>query len=119
MGDHPFTGPGVDVDVATLRQALEAEVPVAVIDVREPHEWDAGRIEGATHIPLGEIGQRADEVPRDRPVVFQCRVGGRSTMAAEAFRRAGFDAWSLDGGLLDWVAAGAPIVPADGSVADH
>ncbi|MCK9250142.1 MAG: rhodanese-like domain-containing protein [Solirubrobacteraceae bacterium] len=119
MAEHPFPGPGLDVDVPTLRAALDAGVAVTIVDVREPYEWEAGRIEGAVHIPLAEVGHRAAELPRDRPVVFQCRVGGRSAMVADAFRRAGLDAWSLQGGLLDWVATGAPVVPDGGSVADH
>jgi rhodanese-related sulfurtransferase len=52
-------------------------------------------------------------------VVFYCRVGARSGMAANAFRRAGYDAYSMDGGITAWNEQGLPLEPADGSVADH
>jgi rhodanese-related sulfurtransferase len=52
-------------------------------------------------------------------VVFYCRVGARSGMAAGAFRRAGFDAYSVDGGLTEWARRGFPLEPEDGAVADH
>ena len=78
-----------------------------LIDVREDYEWDAGRIDGARHIELGEVAAQAETIERDRPVVFYCRVGSRSTMAAQAFRRAGYDAYSMDGGLVAWAARAA------------
>jgi rhodanese-related sulfurtransferase len=87
-----------------------------LIDVREPYEWEAGRIPGSRHVELGLIAQQADSIDRDAPVVFVCRVGGRSTMAANAFRRAGYDAYSLAGGVLAWEARGLPF---DGEVAEH
>lgn len=87
-----------------------------LVDVREDYEWDAGRIPGARHVALGELMAVADTIERDAPVVFICRVGGRSTMAANAFRRAGYDAYSLDGGVLEWTARGLPF---DGEVAEH
>jgi hydroxyacylglutathione hydrolase/adenylyltransferase/sulfurtransferase len=58
-------------------------------------------------------------VDRDRPVVFYCRVGGRSTMAMEAFRAAGYEAYSLQGGLLRWAAEEHPLAPEGGTVANH
>ena len=90
-----------------------------LIDVREDYEWDAGRIDGARHVALGEVASQAETIDRDRPVVFYCRVGSRSTMAAQAFRRAGYDAYSMDGGLEAWAGEGRPLEPDDGSVAPH
>ena len=52
-------------------------------------------------------------------MIFQCRLGARSLMAAQAFRRADFDAWSMAGGLLAWSGAGLPLTPDDGVVSDH
>jgi rhodanese-related sulfurtransferase len=88
-----------------------------LIDVREPDEHEAGRIAGDRLIPLMDVTSQADTIDRDRPVVFYCRSGSRSAMAAEAFRAAGFDAHNMTGGLLDWDAAGLPMEPADGHVA--
>jgi hydroxyacylglutathione hydrolase/adenylyltransferase/sulfurtransferase len=100
-------------------EELRRDGGVQLIDVREDYEWDAGRIEGARHIVLGEVASKAEEIDRERPVVFYCRVGARSAMAAQAFRRAGYDAYTLDGGLEAWSGDGRPLEPADGTVADH
>jgi rhodanese-related sulfurtransferase len=93
---------------------------VQLVDVREPSEWDVSHIPGdVKHIPIGELQSRAGEISSDKPVVFQCRVGGRSLMAAQAFRASGFDAYSLAGGLVDWNEQGRPVEPAGAPVADH
>jgi len=90
-----------------------------LIDVREDEEWEAGRIGGARHIVLGEVASQAPTIDQERPVVFYCRVGARSAMAADAFRRGGYDAYSLAGGLEAWAGQGKPLEPDGGSVADH
>ena len=90
-----------------------------LIDVREPYEWEAGHIAGARHLELDQLPSEAATIDRDRPVVFQCRAGVRSAMATEAFRAAGYDAWSMAGGLQRWFDDGLPLEPADGRVADH
>ena len=87
-----------------------------LIDVRERYEWDAGHIEDARHVPVHELAAVAPELDPTRPVVLVCRVGGRSAMATDAFRRAGFEAYNLAGGVLAWERAGLPF---DGLVADH
>jgi rhodanese-related sulfurtransferase len=93
---------------------------VQVVDVREPEEWDAGRIPGdVRHIPLADLTAQAASIDKDKPVVFQCRAGARSLMAAQAFRASGYDAYSLAGGLLAWELAGLPLDPPDGTVAEH
>jgi rhodanese-related sulfurtransferase len=86
------------------------------IDVREPEEWEAGRIAGVSWIPFGELGQRAAEIPADATVVLICRSGARSGYAAEAFHADGADVANLAGGMKAWVAAGLPIEPEDGWV---
>ena len=102
-----------------LAELLESEPGLQVIDVREPHEREAGHLESSRHIELGRLTGEAASIERDRPVVFYCRVGSRSTMAAEAFRTAGYDAYSLQGGLLRWAQEGRPLSPQGGRVADH
>ena len=87
--------------------------------MRETYEREAGYIEGTRHIELERLASSAEEIDRTRPVVFQCRLGARSAMAASAFRAAGYDAYTLTGGLQAWVDAGLPIAPDDGYVADH
>jgi rhodanese-related sulfurtransferase len=93
---------------------------IQVVDVREQSEWDTSRIPGdVQHIPIGELQSRSSEISQDKPVVFQCRVGGRSLMAAQAFRAAGFDAYSLAGGLVEWVEQGLAVEPEGAGVAEH
>jgi rhodanese-related sulfurtransferase len=91
---------------------------VQLIDVRQRHEHEAGRIAGGRLIELDRLSAEAESIDRSRPVVFYCRSGGRSAMATEAFAQAGFDAHNMTGGLLEWHAAGLPIEPSDGLVAD-
>ena len=89
-----------------------------LVDVRLPDEREAGRIPDDTaHIELNDLSAQAESLDRDRPLVFYCRTGSRSAMAAQAFAAAGFDAHNLDGGLKAWVAAGLPLDPPDGRVA--
>jgi rhodanese-related sulfurtransferase len=88
-----------------------------VIDVRRSYEWDAGRIDGARHIEINALQGEAESIARDRPVIFYCRSGSRSALAASAFRHAGWDAYNLDGGLQAWVDAGLELDPPDGEVA--
>jgi rhodanese-related sulfurtransferase len=98
---------------------LHGRGEIELIDVREPYEHEAGRIEGARHLPLERLASQAETLPRDRPVVFQCRLGARSAMATQAFRAAGYDAHNLTGGIQAWVDADLPLSPADGYVAPH
>ena len=90
-----------------------------LVDVREPYEREAGHVAGSRHVELGALAAAAPTIEPSAPVVFYCRVGARSLMAASAFRAAGYDAYSLSGGLLAWVAAGLPLTPEGGHVADH
>jgi rhodanese-related sulfurtransferase len=91
---------------------------IQLIDVRQPHEHEAGRIAGTRLIELGALSEEAGSLDPSRPLVFYCRSGARSGMATEAFAQAGFDAHNMTGGMLAWVAAGLPIDPDGGHVAD-
>jgi hydroxyacylglutathione hydrolase/adenylyltransferase/sulfurtransferase len=106
------------VDDVTPEQVAEMQ-DAQLVDVREDYEWDAGRIEGARHIAIGEVAASAASIERDRPVVFYCRTGARSGMATQAFRKAGYDAYNMAGGLERWAGEGRPLEPADGTVASH
>ena len=110
--------PEIEVTPQHTAEAL-ADGSAQVIDVREPYEVEAGRIPGSRHVELQELPAQAETVDRDKPVIFQCRTGARSLMAAQAFRRAGYDAWSMAGGLEQWVAEGREIEPVGGRVAEH
>jgi rhodanese-related sulfurtransferase len=91
---------------------------VQLIDVRQPHEHEAGRIAGGRLIPLAELPAEAATLDPDRPVIVYCRSGARSAMATDALNQAGFDAHNMSGGMLEWMAAGLPMEPADGVVAE-
>ena len=95
-------------DVSKRRSELH------LLDVREQDEWDAGHIEGAQHIPLGELGPRLAEVPKAQVVVAVCRSGSRSDRAADGLRMSGFKAENLDGGVTAWSRAGLPQVAKGG-----
>lgn len=97
--------------------AVEAESllgDATFLDVREPFEWDAGRVGGSLHIPLREVPARWEEVPRDRRVVVVCHLGQRSALVAEFLRARGVDAHNLDGGLEAWAAHGFGLTTDDG-----
>jgi len=88
-----------------------------LIDVRQDYEWDAGRIAGARHIEVNELTAAADSIPRDETVVFYCRSGSRSGMAAHAFREAGWRTHNLAGGVIAWVEEGLELEPEGATVA--
>jgi rhodanese-related sulfurtransferase len=83
---------------------------LVVLDVREPVEWHHGHIEGARHIPLRQVPGRLAEVPTDAQVLVVCKVGARSAQATGYLVQNGVDAVNLDGGMLDWEAAGRAMV---------
>ncbi len=89
-----------------------------LIDVRTAHEHEAARLANSERIGLEELLDRKDEIGKDETVVFYCRVGNRSGMAAEAFSGAGFDVHNLSGGIVQWIEDGQPIEPVDGYVAE-
>jgi hydroxyacylglutathione hydrolase/adenylyltransferase/sulfurtransferase len=109
----------IDLDPAQLADWRAREPDLQVIDVREPYEREAGRLARTRHIPLTELSEQAGTIEQGRPVVFYCRVGSRSEMAAQAFRAAGFQAYSLSGGLVRWTQEDRPLDPPDGRVAEH
>jgi len=109
--DQPQTVEQIGPDAAVRLLAQGA----ALIDVREPEEWQIGRAPEAVHIPLGELTVRLSEVPTDRKLIMVCRSGGRSGTAAAALVERGLLALNLAGGMQAWKAASFPLV-ADGGV---
>ena len=112
-----FAQPEIEVTPAKAREMVDAGAQL--VDVREAYEVEAGRIAGARHIELERLASQAETIDRERPVVFHCRLGARSAMAAQAFRAAGYDAWSMAGGIQRWHDEELPIEPEGGYVADH
>jgi rhodanese-related sulfurtransferase len=112
-----FASPEIEIGPQRTTELLAEGA--TIIDVREPYEREAGFIEGTRHVELERLASKADTIDRDRPLVFYCRLGARSAMAASAFRAAGWEAYTMGGGIQGWVDAGLPISPPDGYVADH
>jgi rhodanese-related sulfurtransferase len=96
-----------------------AELPADpyLLDVREPEEWAYGRVDGAVHVPMQTLPERVGDLPVDRTVFVICRSGHRSAYAAAWLGQQGVDAVNVEGGMLDWEAAGRPMV-ADPGVPD-
>jgi rhodanese-related sulfurtransferase len=113
--ENPLVDRAIEVTPERARELLESGEAI-VVDVREPYEREAGHIEGTRHIELERLAANAATLPADRPIVFHCRLGARSALATRAFRSAGYDAWSMGGGLQLWSDRGLPM---HGSVADH
>ena len=98
---------------------LHAAGDIELVDIREPHEREAGHVAGSRHIEFAQLSQEAGSLTRDRPLVLYCRMGGRSSVAHQAFQASGFDVHHMEGGLLAWSDKGLPLEPEGGSVADH
>lgn len=97
------------ISVDEAKRRLDAGTAL-LVDVREPDEWRAGHVAGATHIPLGNIASRAATLPADREILLICRTGNRSAMAQDRLAQAGFtNLTNVAGGMTAWAEHGFPI----------
>jgi sulfur-carrier protein adenylyltransferase/sulfurtransferase len=93
-----------EITPVELKQKLDAGETPFILDVREPNEYQINRIAGSTLIPLGELPRRYQELPRDREIVTQCKMGGRSAKAQDFLKSVGFtNVKNLKGGILEWI----------------
>jgi rhodanese-related sulfurtransferase len=94
-----------------VRDALARGDDVALIDVREPNEWNLGHIPGAVHIPRGVLESAVDtRVPRERRIVLYCASGNRSALAAEMLEQMGYtDVASMSTGFRGWAEMGGDV----------
>ena len=89
--------------VHELKQLRDAGDDHFLLDVREPHEQGISRIAGAVLIPLGQLGERTAELPRDKRILVHCKSGGRSARAVSQLRDQGFEnVWNISGGIIAW-----------------
>jgi len=116
MADAPQGNEPREVSREEARKLVEEGAQL--LDVRADHEWDAGHIAGAKHLPLPELPQRTGEIDQDKPVVVYCRGGNRSSMATAALTEAGFDAVKLTDGIVGWSEGDLPLEPEGGYVAE-
>ena len=101
-----FTEPSRRPDAISVRELADmrgAGKEHTVLDVREARELEICRLDGALHVPMPEIPDRTDDLPKDQPLVVICHHGARSQMVVDFLRDAGFDnAVNLDGGIDAW-----------------
>jgi adenylyltransferase/sulfurtransferase len=91
------------ISVSELKRKIDAHEAFQLIDVREPFEYELARIQGSRLIPLGEIPERVDELPREKPIVVHCHSGQRSAQAVRLLQQRGFTTvYNLDGGIDAW-----------------
>lgn len=101
-----------DLDAKQLKTKLDSGEPFALVDVREPHEFQIGRIPGSRLIPLGELSKRLAELDKDGETVVHCKSGARSAKAADLLKQSGFrKVRNLKGGILAWSDQVDPSVP--------
>jgi rhodanese-related sulfurtransferase len=113
MSSWPFSfGSRQPIPTLSAHQAqasLNKTPPPFLLDVRQPEEYVHERIEGAHLIPLGELGRRLDELPRDADIICVCHLGSRSTYATRELVKLGYRAINLSGGMDAWCRAGLPV----------
>ena len=108
--------PEVEFEMDDVRGFYEERDRYQLVDVREPWEWQEGRIEGAVLIPLNDVmaGAEQGHLDKERPVVLVCKSGNRSEVATLMLRARGYDAHNLEGGMLAWDAEGLPYTTHEG-----
>ncbi len=102
-------------DLSESRNVYERRGEIQILDVREPHEWVAGHVEGSFHLPLNRLMAGREELNRELPVAVVCAVGSRSEVGALMLRARGYDAYNVEGGLHAWFAEGLPLVDESGA----
>ena len=102
-----------EITAKELKERLDKGDDLQIIDVREPNEYEAARLEGSKLIPLGQVVGRMNEIDAGRETVVHCKMGGRSAKAIEALQRAGFAGRlvNLKGGITAWSNDVDPSVP--------
>jgi rhodanese-related sulfurtransferase len=115
---NAFADQELDLDpVEVARRHAAGEL--IIVDVREPYEWEAGRVPGSSHVEMERVASMAREIPRDTPVAFICLSGVRSGLVAQGFRAVGYDAYNVRGGFAAWHALGLPTEPEGAVPASH
>jgi len=95
----------IEIDVQRVNQMRQAGESFLLLDVRQPDEYETAKIDGSVLIPMGELGERLDELEKYRAqrIVVHCHHGGRSMQVTQALRSRGFDqAQNLAGGIDAW-----------------
>lgn len=104
----------VSEDLTDAKTVFDRREDLQILDVREPYEWEAGHVEGSSHLPLNALLSGGEDLDPSKPVAVVCSVGQRSEVGALMLRARGYDAYNVEGGLRAWEAEGLPLVTDDG-----
>jgi len=111
----------IEVTPADAKSRIDAGAISVIVDVREPAEWSQGHIEGAAHVPFGQLagvaGQPGHELieHKQEPILLYCAHGVRSLIAADGLKKMGYsNVSSIAGGLVEWTRAGLPVSNSSG-----
>jgi phage shock protein E len=104
-----FGPPLPSLNAQAMSEKLKNAKRPLVIDVRQPEEYSAGHIAGSKLIPLGELGKRVSELPKDKEIICVCAFGSRSRSATKLLVNAGYNAFDMQGGMFMWQRAKLPI----------
>ena len=103
-------GPAVEsLTASKVKEKLKASHRTLLVDVREAYEYSAGHIAGAKSIPLGELSQHMEKLPKNKEIIVICATGSRSASATKMLVRAGYKAFNVSGGMFAWQRAGFPV----------
>jgi rhodanese-related sulfurtransferase len=108
MSEHTIA----TIDTHELKNLLDNEPNLCLIDVREQEEWDEAHIPGAIHIPKGELTTKINAYMADKnhPLYLHCKGGVRSMIAAQWLMDMGYqEVYSVDGGISEWMVNGYPV----------
>jgi rhodanese-related sulfurtransferase len=106
----------MDDDLSNVKGVYDHLAEIQLVDCREQNEWDAGRVEGAIHIPLNTLmSGTGPALDPSKPVAVICRSGNRSELATMMLQARGFEAHNVEGGMEAWESAGLPFDAPDGS----
>jgi rhodanese-related sulfurtransferase len=104
----------IEIDVHSVKQLLDDQADMLLIDCREPSEYETARIDQATLIPMAEIQYRLEEIEpyREKQIVIHCHHGGRSLRVTNYLRQSGFaHATNMAGGIDQWSREIDPSIP--------
>jgi len=107
-----FCGIPRELEPRDVKAKLDRQETFVFVDVREPDEWQIGRIAGAQLIPLGDLEKRLSELDPLAEIVVHCKAGGRSAKAVALLKERGYaNVWNMKGGILLWSDQVDPSVP--------
>ncbi len=103
-------GPAIEsLTASKAKEKLKASQRAILVDVREPYEFNAAHIAGAKSIPLGELSEHIENLPKNKEIIVICATGSRSASATKMLARAGYKAFNVSGGMFAWQRAGFPV----------